>query len=146
MKFVNKKLAIKLKEKGFDRPCFGWYYINTPCGRIDEDINYYSTNSRGVIYEDCLYSNNLDDFYGNTADAPTIEQTLEWLREEKNIHVNALPLRKNSISKQDNRLAFDVRVSYFKEEIFHYYDLDTFYFNYEDAVTAGIEYAINNLI
>lgn len=27
MKFVDKQLALKLKDKGFDRPCFGYYFI-----------------------------------------------------------------------------------------------------------------------
>lgn len=135
MKFVNKELAIKLKEKGFDKPCFGWYYINAPYGRIDEDINYYSTNSRGVIYEDCLYSNNLDDFYGNTADAPIIEQVLKWLREEKDIMV--FP----AYSKNTSRWYCEiVNADSLESEKLLFPD------SYEDACIAGIEYAINNLI
>lgn len=134
MKFVDKQLALKLKEKGFGRPCFGWYYINTLCGRIDEDINYYSTNSRGVIYEDCLYSNNLDDFYGNTADAPTIEQTLEWLR-EKDIMV--FPVYSKNTSRWYCEI---VNADSLESEKLLFLD------SYEDACIAGIEYIINNLI
>ena len=81
MKLVNKKLAIKLKEKGFDRPCFGWYYVEN----IDKEVNL---NESFGTYEDCLYINDWFD----RIDAPTTDQVLEWLREEKNIHVNALPL------------------------------------------------------
>ena len=68
---------------------------------------------------------------------------------KKNIYitVNVLPtLSENFMSKQDNHLIFAVRVFYFKEEIFNYYDLDEPYFKYEDACIAGIEYVINNLI
>ena len=71
------------------------------------------------------------------------------MREEKNIHitVNVLPtLSENFMSKQDNHLIFAVRVSYFKEEIFNYYDLDEPYFKYEDACIAGIEYIVEHLI
>jgi hypothetical protein len=38
MKFVSKQLAMILKEKGFDKPCFGWYYIKTPTGMTDGEL------------------------------------------------------------------------------------------------------------
>ena len=157
MKFVSKDLALKLKAKGFDKPCFGYYYIKTPTGRIDGELALNRYSGRGGSYKETLES--YADFplkegfvkyaYSNIVDAPTTEQVLKWLREEKNIHinVNALPsLCKNFMTIQEHRLIFDVRVSYFKEEIFKYYDLDEPYFNYEDACIAGIEYIIDNLI
>ena len=152
MKFVSKDLALKLKEKGFNRPCFGWYYINIPAGRAEDELILNTSNTRGVAYEDLLHSHNeVLSYYSadRCVDAPTTGQVLKWLREEKNIHinVNALPsLCKNFMTIQEHRLIFDVRVSYFKEEIFKYYDLDEPYFNYEDACIAGIEYIIDNLI
>lgn len=140
MKFVDKQIALKLKEKGFDRPCFNAYnahgcqYLNGWCEYLDErDTDFiYLSDLRD---KDCL--------------CPTIDQVLEWLREDKNIHinVNALPsICTNYINVQGCRLLFDVRVSYFKEEMFNYYDLDELYSKYEDACIAGIEYVINNLI
>lgn len=149
MKFVDKQIAIKLKEKGFDKPCFGYYYIETPTGFTDGELVLSRYYGRGGTFMDTLKRHDLPYTTSNIIDAPAIEQVLEWLREEKKIHVNvnALPsLCKNYISVQEHRLIFDVRVSYFEEELFKYYDLDEPYFKYEDACIAGIEYVINNLI
>ena len=157
MKFVDKQLAIKLKEKGFDKPCFGYYYIETPTGATDGELVLNRYPYRGGTYKETLERHidfqSKEVFVGyinkNIVDAPTIDQVLEWLREEKNIHitVNVLPtLSENFMSKQDNHLIFDVRISYFEEKVFNYHELAEPYFKYEDACIAGIEYAINNLI
>jgi hypothetical protein len=140
MKFIDKELSIKLKEKGFDKPCFGWYD-----NKIIDNNKLYLNVKEGS-YKDLLeYTNDFEWII----DAPTIDQVLEWLREEKNIHinVNALPsICTNYISTQGHRLLFDIRVSYFKEDMFNYYDLDEPYFKYEDACIAGIEYVVEHLI
>ncbi len=151
MEFVSKELAIKLKEKGFFEACFGCYYIKNPIGEVRELILNNSTRM-GQTYHGILKCHvETCEKYAtvNIALAPIIEQVLKWLREEKNIHinVNALPsLCKNYMNVQDHRLVFDIRVVYFKEKMFNYYDLDEPYSKYEDACIAGIEYAINNLI
>lgn len=140
MKFVNKNLAIKLKEKGFDRPCFGYYFIED-----ENELHLCKNITCGGDVKNCLRK--LSD--EKHIDAPTIEQVLNWLREEKKIHISIdvlSSMNKNFMCKQEHRLIFDVRVSYFKEDIFNYYDLDEPYFKYEDACIAGIEYVINNLI
>ena len=142
MKFISKDLAIKLKEKGYDRPCFGYYQeyefilnrtsIHLPFGGNISDTMILHQGENDIV------------------DVPTIEQVLEWLREDKKIHISIdvlSSMNKNFMCKQEPRLIFDVRVSYFKEEIFNYYDLDNPYFKYEDACIAGIEYVIQfNLI
>lgn len=141
MKFVSKDLALKLNEKGFDKPCFGFYITDGSEISPEPNCAYYL----GHNYKDYLKKSD----FPNTIDAPTIEQVLEWLREEKNIYITirTLPtLSENFINKQNIHLIFDVRISYFKEDIFNYYDLDNPYFKYEDACIAGIEYVINNLI
>lgn len=135
MKFVDKQLAIKLNEKGFDRPCFGEYRYGH-----NNFIPFLTDGDES--FEELLQ-------YSYFIPAPTIEQVLEWLREDKKIHitVNVLhTLSENFMSKQDNHLIFAVRVSYFKEDIFNYYDLDEPYFKYEDACIAGIEYVVEHLI
>ena len=52
MKFVDKKLAIKLKEKGFDKPCFGYYYIETPTGMTEGELVLNRYPCRGGTYEE----------------------------------------------------------------------------------------------
>ena len=51
MEFVDKQLALKLKEKGFDKPCFGWYHITTPPGAFEGRINLNTTARRGADYQ-----------------------------------------------------------------------------------------------
>lgn len=140
MKFISKDLAIKLKEKGFDKPCFNAYnahgcqYLNGWC----EYLNERDT--------DFIYSYDLHD---KDCLCPTIEQVLEWFREDKKIHISIdvlSSMNKNYMCKQEPRLLFDVRVAYFEEEVFNYHELAEPYFKYEDACIAGIEYVINNLI
>lgn len=140
MKFISKDLAIKLKEKGFDKPCFNAYnahgcqYLNGWC----EYLNERDT--------DFIYSSDLHD---KDCLCPTIEQVLEWFREDKKIHISIdvlSSMNKNFMCKQEPRLLFNVRVSYFEEEVFNYHELAEPYFKYEDACIAGIEYVINNLI
>ena len=74
MKFVDKQLALKLKEKGFDKPCFNAYnahgcqYLNGWCEYLDErDIDF--------IY--------LSDLHDKDCLCPTVDQVLDWLREKK---------------------------------------------------------------
>jgi hypothetical protein len=45
MKFVNKQLAYKLKEKGFDRPCLGFY------NPIQDELQLYCANNKDVTYK-----------------------------------------------------------------------------------------------
>jgi hypothetical protein len=146
MKFVSKQLAMILKEKGFDKPCFGWYYIKTPTGMTDGELVLNRYPYRNVTYEDTL-KKHIGFINPNKVDAPTTEQVLEWLREEKKIHISIdvlSSMNKNFMCKQEPRLIFDVRVAYFKEEIFNYHELAEPYFKYDDACIAGIEYIINN--
>jgi hypothetical protein len=85
MKFIDKQLAFKLKKKGFDKPCFGYY-------RNDELImNYTSIHLPfgGNVYDTMFSSNGLCE--NDISDAPTIEQVLKWLREEKNVHIGIMP-------------------------------------------------------
>lgn len=54
MKFISKDLAIKLKEKGFDKPCFGWYHITTPPGAFEGRLNLNKSYYRGETYHQLL--------------------------------------------------------------------------------------------
>ena len=71
--FVPFELAVKLNEKGFDIPCYGYYHCNGGndsfelCGNGDRDF-LNSKNQYSVA-------------------APTISQVLKWLRDEKKLHL-----------------------------------------------------------
>lgn len=131
MDFVTFGIAKKLKEKGFDELCLA-YYTN------DDTLYYNYSHKPGACYKDCYLSHNLmpkDSVSGKFADAPTTLQVLKWLREEKKIYVL-------------------IEVEY--EDWFEYKIVQTIkgirrsstrvYETFEEAVLAGIEYVLNNLI
>lgn len=128
MELIDFKLARKLKEKGFREKVNAYY------GKHENIFDVHPA----LDMNDCDYR----------ASAPTISQVLKWLREKKiYININTLPsFYKNFMSKQECRLMFDIRICYFKEEMYHYYDLNEPYFKYEDACIAGIEYIVEHLI
>ena len=75
--FVTYELAVKLKEKGFRKPCIATYDKDGMLG-----YNYVQpTSIRVVGFDECLvYSN-------DCVMAPTISQVLKWLRKEKKIFI-----------------------------------------------------------
>ena len=149
MEFVSKEIAIILKEKGFDKPCFGYYYIETPTGMNEGEIIYNKCNTRGAIYKDCLYSSNYDYYFDsylvNKVDSPTIEQVLEWLREEKDIDIVIYPVDRNTIYMGGEK--YILSIYFCGKRIYEIHkDNNDKFVKYEDACIAGIEYVINNLI
>lgn len=133
--FVSFELAKKLKEKGFNKPCYGWYYPSEVCGfDYKNTIVFNHSDYRGSNYKDMLVSHNDDKHI----DTPTISQALKWLREEKEIHVSIEPITRElrcfwyysvKFIKQ-NRIAGDI----------HLYD------SFEQAALAGVVYTLDNLI
>lgn len=137
IKFVSKELAIKLKEKGFFKACFGCYYIKNPIGEVREII-LNESYIRGQNYQSLLkWHVETREQYAtaNIALAPTIEQALKWLREEKDFMV--FPVYSNNTSKWYCEI---VNADSLESEKLPLSD------SYEDACIAGIEYVINNLI
>lgn len=145
MEFVDKQLALKLKEKGYDRPCFGWYHITTPPGAFEGRLNLNESYYRGETYHRLL-KRHISEYTTNPnlVNAPTIEQVLEWLREEKKIYVGIAYMPKIG----DNTDFYYPTIQKIGDfEPTHFGDNDDEIFNsYDDACISGIEYVINNLI
>lgn len=147
MKFVDKQLAIKLKEKGFDRPCLGFY------NPIQDELQLYCANNKDVTYKNILTS-----VYKNKVivDAPIIEQVLEWLRDEKNVHIGIMPYftmsTKNNIMWQWEILLIgkiiECKNTLYIDKDYNYTKLVSAecYSGYDDACIDAIEFVINNLI
>lgn len=122
--FVSYELAVKLKEKGFDAPCYGYYHCNGGndsfelCGNGDYDF-LNSKNKHRIA-------------------APTIPQVLKWLREEKKIHIEVMfigptPRVKYYITNIGGDRSFmDVAYGHYE--------------TWEQATLAGIGYVLDNLI
>lgn len=138
MDFVNFDIAKKLKDKGFNEPCFGWYYA-TPTCQFDhkENIVFNHSELRGVTYDDLLLSAN-----GDNINAPTIEQVLKWLRDKKAIHINIF-LTEGGWNSTVFPFEYDEDDDEYSIARPHY---EKDYISYEYAALAGIEYTINNLI
>ena len=136
MKFVDKQLALKLKEKGFDKPCLGFY------NPIQDELQLYCANNKDVTYKNILTS-----VYKNKVlvDAPTIEQVLKWLREEKDIDIVIEPIDRNTIYMGGEKYILAIYFCGKRDYKIHKDNNDKFV-KWEDAAIAGIEYVINNLI
>lgn len=148
MKFINKQISIKLKEKGFDKPCFGWYDIEN-----NEDKLILNIHEGTLSYKNLLeYTNDIKTI----ADAPTIDQILEWLRDEKNVHIGIMPYftmsTKNNIMWQWEILLIskiiECKNTLYIDKDYNYTKLISAecYSGYDDACIDAIEFVINNLI
>lgn len=124
---VNFELAQKLKEKGFKEKCL--------CHYVGEDL-YYNIESP-IANNQLWFSHNKFDniWHRDNYDAPTISQVLKWLRDEKGIHV-CIALGEFSDWMYD--------VSRIDGNMFCKAEDD--FESYEQAVLAGIEYVLDNLI
>lgn len=151
MKFVSKELAIKLRNKGFDKPCYGWYYIETPTGRTDGELVLNRYSCRGGTYKETLERHIdfqpkegfVEYVYSNIVDAPTIEQVLEWLREEKYINFVIFPYTYTAgVYYNLIILKINPDIKFKTDE----YPINIPYKSFDDACISGIEYVINNLI
>lgn len=139
--FVSFDLAKKLKEKGFvcDLPFamyneLGQFYLLTTSAPIRKAES-------GYTYRD-YYA--YEDFDEHDFIAPTIAQVLKWLREEKKIHITPVLWCRGwyvdiqSFTKETD----EDGVAY--EEKLEFQSID--YEIYEEAVIAGVNYCLENLI
>ena len=133
MKFVSKDLALKLKEKGFNRPCFGWYNPD------NEELKLHLCEGTSrLVLEHTLYCEYI-------IDAPTTDQVLEWLREEKDIDIVIYPVDRNTIYMGGEK--YILSICFCGKRIYEIHkDNNDKFVKYEDACIAGIEYIVEHLI
>ena len=139
--FVSFDLAKKLKEKGFvcDLP-FAMYNELGQFALLTTSAPIRKAES-GYTYRDYY---DYEDFDENDFIAPTIAQVLKWLREEKNIHISPVLwglgwyVDIQSFTKETDEDC----VSYDVDNKFQSIDYET----YEEAVIAGVNYCLENLI
>lgn len=121
--FTPFELAVKLKEKGFNEPCYKYY-------------------QRGVLDSDDCW-NRYNRGTANRCSAPTISQVLKWLREERFIFIGLSPM-----PTYDSEEMVEWRSAVYKTDKQGGLSCqEEFYFqSYEHAALAGIEYVLDNLI
>jgi hypothetical protein len=115
--FETARLA---KEKGFWLTAASWR----------ESMTFYDKNGRfieSMMGNDCFP----DQYY-----APTQSLLQKWLREKHNMHVYCIPMAHT----------YDRDFDHYCFEVFHklvYYEPDGTYSSYEEALEAGLVYALN---
>lgn len=120
--FVDFKLAQKLKEKGFRKPCI---------------LYYNSDKVRTWFNEPDIAKNFVPTTLGNDdVLAPAISQVLKWLREEKKLFIEI----------SCNYTDYFPTVRLLDSRQTDYIRGDVIYSTYEQAALAGIEYVLDNLI
>lgn len=75
--FVPYELSVKLKEKGFNDDCFGYYSGDNPYGELPNKLNIIK----------CKQQESIDDLAGRCL-APIYQQITNWLRENYDLIVS----------------------------------------------------------
>ncbi len=129
MRFLNKHLSQKALRKGFDEPCWSWYYIPA------KDTQYCYSECKSPMRN--LYVRFQAWFKKDKLEyitLPTHQQVVDWLREEKGILVWV------EVEK-DADLTYCWIVTG-KDHLTNYKDR---YTNYYEALNAAINNALNRL-
>lgn len=131
--YVSFEVAKLLKEKGFDWKLYSYF------SKASEDSTPVRT----------AFAHNFNDEYCGSLSRPTQPTACDWLREEKNIYITAVPDIGNS-------LRFYPAIYVIKGEITEEYwfeyinsvveELNKSYPNPQQAVDAALKYTLTNLI
>jgi hypothetical protein len=133
--YCDYETCVALKELGYKVPTSTYYMPH------HKDLIWVSNPFRGGYVTDCFYSHNSlpkDVMTANFIDAPTLWEAQKWLREEKNIEVNA------SFDKEDDGwIAFIQRLDY--PDLYGTDVFSTVYNTYESALSESIKEAVKIL-
>lgn len=120
--FVNFKMSMKLKEKGFPQHM-------CDDGYITEEDDKYDIGDKEMIWL-------IPDYLPYIA-APIVSQVLKWLRDEKGIHITICVCGDGWFYEVINISSGKSLVEDYEDDIVQ---------SYEEAALAGIEYVLDNLI
>lgn len=137
--FVPKSMAITLKNKGFNEPCFKYFNTRNSVEHLSKDTETNNTRLSSTISHDWIT-------------LPTYQQITDWFREKHNLHFYIVPygdMRTWSISglegwefpnmaridkqKRDDRLFYDIRQKYMDIKFNTYYEALT------EAINEGLK-------
>lgn len=142
MEFVNFEIAKKLKDKGFKEECL--------CHYIGEDL-FYNIESP-IANKQLWFSHNKFDniWHRDNYDAPTISQTLKWLRNTHKLFLTPCVIAdyQDDFHRDTTYWSFIVVNIESGDSIYREYDriTENRYNSYEQAAHVGIEYTLDNLI
>jgi hypothetical protein len=115
--FVPYELALKMKQLGFDEPCFAYYYtLNGRDWKFAEKTEYYKLDD------------NMNIGGKFTISAPLFQQAFRWFREKYQLHSTI-----TSISQE----SWQWHITKPGESLGKLYDED--FYTYEEAELACLE-------
>ena len=85
--FVSYELAVKLKEKGFDEPCFAGYNSKD---RRKNEFTYPSAQDSNTTSKPRVYKEYSSRGMKGIIKAPTHQQVIDWFRDKK-INIGFVP-------------------------------------------------------
>lgn len=88
--FVPYNLAVKLKEKGFDEPCFSFYSNQNKENKLFFDVDV-DDNMLTALNQNKFEYKNISHIY--RISAPSYDQVVNWLNAKHSIYITALPYR-----------------------------------------------------
>lgn len=133
--FVTYEIAIKLKEKGFDEPCFRGYN------------SAYTENNKPVLHDFVYGELQTNTMYEkrrladvNVCTAPLWQQVIDWLRINHNIDISI-----TNCNNRNDEWEYRLYSMILSEK--HNLDYDSsfnklFFNTYEEAKQAAIEHAL----
>lgn len=128
--FAPFELAIKLKEKGFNEPCYGYYH----CDGGDDSFEVCGNGDRDFL-------NSKNSF---RVAAPTISQVLKWFRDEKKIYI---VIAVNPTLSTKDKIAYYYQVySNSNGVTSDYYESEECYAQWEDCAIGSIKSVLKYLI
>ena len=130
--YVSFETAKLLKEKGFDVPCFAYYYVMPHKTVIAYDKDFPKNSDLCLIYANMEFGS-----------MPTLQMVMKWLREIHGLHIQVFyDMEKSAFGTsiiptmypisdkiEQNALSFDYKG-----------------ITYEEACEAAIKYCLENLI
>lgn len=85
--FVTYETALKLKELGFDEPCFGWFNEDGKLLQLP-NVNVFWNCNNQIHYNCKLTTLFKKSRMLNMCTAPLYQQVTDWFREKHNIHIS----------------------------------------------------------
>ena len=134
--FCNYKIALKLKELGFNEECISWYFND----KINNSIHICDILALNKYYKQEDFKNTTNTEY---ILAPLWQQVIDWFREKHNIYITV-----NCVNWRDGKqfegylCKVQTREMIDKGDYSKYLHLTDLYTNYEEAREQAILKAI----
>lgn len=134
--FVPYDVALKLKELGFDEPCFGVYHRDSSLMSIvpefirDTQCNYFGS----IINSECVWENDEESINGiQEVSAPLYQQAFRWFKEKHGLYTEMFV---------DDDKTFGFMITYFIKEERVDKPIECQFKTYEEAELACLKLLI----